>query len=393
MWSGQPGRHRTPCVRLEGPHARSVGQSTEAVGRLAARDLIPHRVRDSEQLIDTSATTQSVCTLRTSTPTTLIAAPSHQSLCDDSCEPARHEKRWDSHVQESGHCGWCVGRVNRGQDQVAGYCCSHRDLSGFAIANLTNHDNVGVLSKNGAQCICEAQARASIDLDLTRSLQSVFNRVFDRHDVSRNPIDLGEGCEQGRAFPAAGGSGREDDTFSSGDEVAELRECGVAEAQSPEILWCGRTIENAHDCLLATVDRKSADSEREAPTVVFESESSVLCSAPDRDVHPGQHLQSRQHSSARLGGEVQTAVQPTVDPQTDLHVRTCLLQVNVAGTFVDGLPQNPVYEPHDGRTASLPLQSLPGGIDGANRRRRECVDEIAHGLSFVGLLGLVRASR
>ena len=62
------------------------------------------------------------------------------------------------------------------------------NLSRFKIANLTNHDDVGVLAKNGAQCFGKRQIDFGIDLRLAHAGQFIFDGVFHRHDVAAHGI-------------------------------------------------------------------------------------------------------------------------------------------------------------------------------------------------------------
>ena len=64
----------------------------------------------------------------------------------------------------------------------------HGSLNGnlrrFKIANFTNHDDVGVLSQNGAQSLGEGQVNLRVDLCLSHTCQFIFDGVFHCHDVA-----------------------------------------------------------------------------------------------------------------------------------------------------------------------------------------------------------------
>ena len=60
----------------------------------------------------------------------------------------------------------------------------NRNLCSFKIANLSNHDHVGILPQDGPQGFGEIQIDFGIHLRLAHTSQLVFNRVFYRHDVA-----------------------------------------------------------------------------------------------------------------------------------------------------------------------------------------------------------------
>ena len=68
------------------------------------------------------------------------------------------------------------------------------------MANLTNHDDIGVLSQNGAQGLGKGQINFGIHLRLTHAGQLILNRVFHRHDVAAGCIKALQGGIQRGGF-------------------------------------------------------------------------------------------------------------------------------------------------------------------------------------------------
>ena len=64
------------------------------------------------------------------------------------------------------------------------------DSRRFNITNLSNEDNVGVLTQNRLQPSSKGEPSLLIGLNLIDRRENVFNGVLDRHDISSNIADL-----------------------------------------------------------------------------------------------------------------------------------------------------------------------------------------------------------
>jgi hypothetical protein len=59
------------------------------------------------------------------------------------------------------------------------------DLRGFKVPDLADHDDVGILAQDRAQCTCKSELDLWIDLGLADTVERIFDRVLDRHHVER----------------------------------------------------------------------------------------------------------------------------------------------------------------------------------------------------------------
>ena len=66
---------------------------------------------------------------------------------------------------------------------MAGECRLHRDLRGFGVAHLADHDDVGILTHDGTQRRRKGQADLAIHLHLVDPEQLVFNRTVTLRDT------------------------------------------------------------------------------------------------------------------------------------------------------------------------------------------------------------------
>ena len=74
--------------------------------------------------------------------------------------------------------------MKRTEYQVPGETCVNRNGSSLKVANLTNHDDVRRLSKDGSQRCRERHPDVFLHLDLINTGKQVFDRILNRDDFS-----------------------------------------------------------------------------------------------------------------------------------------------------------------------------------------------------------------
>ena len=112
----------------------------------------------------------------------------HQPLGQHAVERRHELVGLDAHVQEAAeHVEHVVG-VDGREHQVAGQRRLDGDLRGLRVADLADHDLVGVVTQDRAQAARERQPLLLVDRDLGDPAQLVFDRIFDRQILSS--IDL-----------------------------------------------------------------------------------------------------------------------------------------------------------------------------------------------------------
>ena len=106
-----------------------------------------------------------------------------QSLREHTIE-RRHKVVWlDAHVEETADDVDHVVRVNRREYQVAGERRVDRNLSGFIVSNLADHDLVRVVAQDASQTSRKREPLLLVHLDLRHASQLILDRVFDRDDL------------------------------------------------------------------------------------------------------------------------------------------------------------------------------------------------------------------
>ena len=84
---------------------------------------------------------------------------------------------------ETSDCARRIVGVQRGIDEVTGKRGADGDVRGLAIANFTDHDDVGILTDDVPHSGGERQADLRIDVDLIDPVHLIFDRIFDRDDL------------------------------------------------------------------------------------------------------------------------------------------------------------------------------------------------------------------
>ena len=125
-----------------------------------------------------------------------------------------------------------VGRVQRGEHEVAGLGGRQRGGDGLQVAHLADHDDVGVLPQHVGQRLAERRD-VGVDLllhdDAALVVVDVLDRVLDGHDlgpaVAVDQVD--DVVERGR-LAVAGRAGDEDQAVGQPGELVDDRRAGRA---------------------------------------------------------------------------------------------------------------------------------------------------------------------
>jgi hypothetical protein len=155
----------------------------------------------------------------------------HQALRHHAQQRRRQQERFDAHVEQAGDGRGGVVGVQGRQHQVAGERSLHRDLRGFQVADLADHDHVRVLAQDRAQGLGEAHVDARVDLGLADADQVVLDRVFHRHDVGGGRVQARQRRVQRGGLARAGRAGDQHDAVRLVDQAVELRQQGGLHAQ------------------------------------------------------------------------------------------------------------------------------------------------------------------
>src|SRR5512137_275263 len=111
------------------------------------------------------------------------AQPPRKTLGGDQDDARRDVEGRDSHVVESHKCRRRVVRVQRRHHHVARLRCLDRDVRGFEVADLADHDDVRILPQEGPQRVGERKTGLLVDVDLVDARDLDLRRVLGGRDV------------------------------------------------------------------------------------------------------------------------------------------------------------------------------------------------------------------
>jgi len=108
-----------------------------------------------------------------------IAQLAHEPLPDDCDQSRRDKERINTHVDETRDRTERSIGVDRREHEVAGKRSLHRKHGSLFIADLADHDDVRVLTKDGAQPAREGVTDLRPYLALCNAGNLIFDRVFE----------------------------------------------------------------------------------------------------------------------------------------------------------------------------------------------------------------------
>ncbi len=293
----------------------------------------------------------------------LLAARAH-----DAHEPhahyadqrARDHERLEAEVDQPGHGARGVVRVYGAQHEVAGDRGAERDLGGFAVADLSDHDHVGVLAEDGAERVRERLFGLFVHLNLVHAREQELDRVLHRGDVARHVADALERGVDERRLARARGPGHQHDALRADEEPLELREVGLVHAEVAQLHVRAARIHDAHDDFLAAGERERRDAQIDAAAADLGHETAVLRQALLGDVEVREHLDARDDRALRPLGQALFLTQQTVHAQAHHELVALRLDVDVARALLDRAMQQPVRETDDRPALGLAHQLLDG---------------------------------
>ena len=230
-----------------------------------------------------------------------------------------------------------------------------RDLSGLVVPDLPDHDDIRILSQDGAERAREVERDLALHLDLLDPGLPVLDRVFHRHDVLPWRLDRLEGGVQGRRLAAPGRPGHEDHPPRPPDRVAEQRELIGIEAEALErvVPDDGLLQEEAEDDLLTVNRGQGRDAEVDLGVVHAGREAAVLGQPPLRDVEPRDDLEPGDDGEVQLARHLEELVEQPVDSAADGRAILERLDVDVGGAVGGGPRQHVIDELDDGGVVRL----------------------------------------
>ena len=263
-------------------------------------------------------------------------------------------------IDEPRHGGDRVVGVQGREHEVAGERRAHRDLRRLLVADLADHDDVGILAQDGPEGPGEVEADLGLDLHLLDARLPVLHRVLDGDDVLARGLDrLDRGVQRG-GLAAAGGPGEEHHAPRPPDPVHEVLELLGLEAQVLErvVLDHRLLLEEPEDDLLAEDGGQGRDAEVDLAAVDARGEAAVLGQPPLGDVQPRDDLEPRHHRQVQRARDLQEVEEEPVDAIADARSILVRLDVDVGGVVARGPAEHVVDDLDHRRIVGLGAELL-----------------------------------
>jgi len=309
----------------------------------------------------------------------------HKPLSEHAEQARGDEERLDPHVDQPHHgTGGVVGVQGR-EHQVPGETRLHRDLRGLQVADLADHDHVGVLAQDGAQCPRKSEIDARIDLGLADAVEVVLDRVLDGNDIAALGVELAErGVKRGR-LSRPGRPCDQNDAVRLPDEVAQGRERRIGHAQAGEVQPSGLLVEQAQHHALAVRGRQDRNAHIHRAPGKAQRDTPVLRLALLGDIQARHDLDARYDHAVHHLRRLEHVAQHPVPAEA--HHRAPLegLDVDVGSVLAHRLGEQRVDQPHDGRVV-LALQEV-GDLGKALGERGEVGTRVQVGDNIGGVRG------
>ena len=216
----------------------------------------------------------------------------YEADAHDTEQRVRDHERLEPEIDEARDGAGGIVRVHGREHEVTGDGGSERDLGGLAVADLTDHDDVRVLTQDGAQCAGEGLLGLLIDMHLVDSRDLELDRVLDRRDVARDVLDRLECRVEQRGLAGARRPGDEHDALRAREQILHLRELTLGHAKAIQFDFAAVRIDDAHHELLASGHGQRRDAHVDTSAPDLGHEPAVLRLTLLGDVEVREHLQS-----------------------------------------------------------------------------------------------------
>ena len=249
---------------------------------------------------------------------------------------------------------------------MAGECRIDRNLGGFVVTNLANHDLVGIMAENRPQSPRKRQALLLVDRNLRDPLQLVFDRILDGDDLVLDGLDLRERRVQRRGLAAAGRTRHQHHPVRFGDVLPEAAQLGLGEPEDVqpelgELLAERLLVQDADDRVFPVHAGHDRHAEVDRLARHPQLEATVLRHALLRDVEFGHHLDTREDRAMELlGDRAHRWLQHAVDAVFHVHGVVLRLDVNVARAPLNRRKDGGVNQAND--RAEVAGQPLDGQV-------------------------------
>src|SRR4029077_19974568 len=218
----------------------------------------------------------------------------------------------------------------RGQHQVPGVGRLSDNLGDLGIADLADHDDVGILAEERPQDLRKRVAGLAVHRNLGDAGHHPLDRVLDADDVGLPGAEVAKGGVEGGRLARAGWAGHEYQAVGAGERLAQAYRGLRIVAQLIERLQRALAVDDPHHDFLAVDGRQRRQPDVDRPFVDAHPERAVLRTEADRDVGLRHDLEAV--ADRVRGGRRQRhgRLEDAADPEADARALARAVDVDVA---------------------------------------------------------------
>lgn len=247
---------------------------------------------------------------------------------------------------------------------MAGDSGTHGDVGSFAVTDLTDGDDIRVLTQNGAQAGGEGHAGFFVDLDLVDTVEVVFHGVFQGDQVHLFGIQLADHGVHGGGLAGTGGAHDQDNAVAVFQQGIEFRQVFAGQADALGVQQGAGLVEHTDNHLFTVNGGQGGDTQVNVPLADADIASSVQRDLVLGDIHVAHDLDTGNDRILGGAGNGEDMAQDTVDPHTDHHGSLPGLQMDIGCVLVDGKFQEAVHQSDGGGSGfAVGTDDIGGKID------------------------------
>ena len=255
----------------------------------------------------------------------------HQALGQRQLQGTGEQEWFDPHIDQARNGADRVIGMQGAQHQVPGQGGTHGNRGGFAVANLPNHDDIGILTQHCAQNRCKIKAQFRPHRGLVDSGQVIFDWIFDGDNITLRLVQMLQSGVKSGGFAAPGRPRRQQHAVGQSQHTPEPFQRFLLHSQVFQGEVQRGWIENTQHDLLTKVGRQGGDPDIHPPALADHTDAAVLRTAFFSDIHSGHNFQPRDQRRLALDRGMVVCLQLSIDPETDAEDLFIAFHVNVAG--------------------------------------------------------------
>ena len=259
----------------------------------------------------------------------------YQTLRDDPAQCGRNDIGIDTDIDQTVNCTDRVICMDRGKHEVTRDRGSHRNLCRLAVTDLTDSDDVRVLTQDRAQAVCKRHADFFIDLYLIDTFKIVLDRVFQGDKVDFALVQLVDHRVHRRRLTTSGRSDDQDNAALRADHPPIFFQILTLQADLLDVDLSAVLIQQTGNHLFPVDrgERRKTDVDVFVLDVYVETaiqRDVVLC-----DIHARHDLDPGNDCCLQVLRHCQDITHKAVHTKPHLHLCLLWLEVDITGTFHD----------------------------------------------------------